>query len=59
MAVVAASLYPLLPRWLLWPLASLAMLPTLALFGREWRLATNETAAATATAASPTQTQPG
>jgi CDP-diacylglycerol--glycerol-3-phosphate 3-phosphatidyltransferase len=43
MAVVAAALYPVLPRWVLWPLASLAMLPTLALFGREWRLATTTT----------------
>ncbi|HEY2899761.1 MAG TPA: CDP-alcohol phosphatidyltransferase family protein [Polyangia bacterium] len=40
MAVVATALYPVLPRWLLWPVASLAMLPTLVLFWREWRLAT-------------------
>jgi CDP-diacylglycerol--glycerol-3-phosphate 3-phosphatidyltransferase len=40
MAVVAASLFPVLPRALTWPVATLAMLPTLALFAGEWRLAT-------------------
>jgi CDP-diacylglycerol--glycerol-3-phosphate 3-phosphatidyltransferase len=40
MACVATALHPVLPRWLLWPAATLAMLPTLALFAGEWRLAT-------------------
>jgi CDP-diacylglycerol--glycerol-3-phosphate 3-phosphatidyltransferase len=40
MAVVAAALSPVLPRALTWPVATLAMLPTLALFAGEWRTAT-------------------
>jgi CDP-diacylglycerol--glycerol-3-phosphate 3-phosphatidyltransferase len=40
MGVVAASLFPVLPRGLLWAAATLAMLPTLVLFTGEWRLAT-------------------
>jgi CDP-diacylglycerol--glycerol-3-phosphate 3-phosphatidyltransferase len=40
MGVVAASLFPVLPRWLLWGASTLAMLPTLVLFTGEWRLAT-------------------
>jgi CDP-diacylglycerol--glycerol-3-phosphate 3-phosphatidyltransferase len=40
MAVVAAALFPALPRALTWPAATAAMLPTLALFAAEWRLAT-------------------
>jgi CDP-diacylglycerol--glycerol-3-phosphate 3-phosphatidyltransferase len=40
MGVVAAALLPVLPRALTWPAATLAMLPTLALFAGEWRLVT-------------------
>jgi CDP-diacylglycerol---glycerol-3-phosphate 3-phosphatidyltransferase len=40
MTVVAASLFPVLPRALTWSAATLAMMPTLALFAGEWRLAT-------------------
>jgi phosphatidylglycerophosphate synthase len=40
MVVVCHALYPVLPAWLLWPAATAAMLPTLALFAGEWRLAT-------------------
>jgi CDP-diacylglycerol---glycerol-3-phosphate 3-phosphatidyltransferase len=40
MGVVAAALFPVLPRALTWTVATAAMLPTLALFVREWRLAT-------------------
>jgi CDP-diacylglycerol--glycerol-3-phosphate 3-phosphatidyltransferase len=40
MAVVAAALSPVLPRAIIWPAATLAMLPTLALFAGEWRSAT-------------------
>jgi CDP-diacylglycerol--glycerol-3-phosphate 3-phosphatidyltransferase len=39
MGVVATSLFLVLPRWLVWTAATLAMLPTLALFLQEWRLA--------------------
>ncbi len=39
MGVVATSLYPVLPRWLLFAAATIAMLPTLVLFVREWRIA--------------------
>jgi CDP-diacylglycerol--glycerol-3-phosphate 3-phosphatidyltransferase len=39
MGVVAASFYPVLPVALVWAAASLAMLPTLYLFAREWRIA--------------------
>jgi CDP-diacylglycerol--glycerol-3-phosphate 3-phosphatidyltransferase len=40
MTVVATALFPILPRALTWGAATLAMLPTLALFAGEWRLAT-------------------
>jgi CDP-diacylglycerol--glycerol-3-phosphate 3-phosphatidyltransferase len=40
MTVVAASLLPVLPRAVTWSAATLAMMPTLALFAGEWRLAT-------------------
>jgi CDP-diacylglycerol--glycerol-3-phosphate 3-phosphatidyltransferase len=40
MAVVAAALFPVLPRAFTWTAATLAMVPTLALFAGEWRLAT-------------------
>ncbi|HVU50257.1 MAG TPA: CDP-alcohol phosphatidyltransferase family protein [Polyangia bacterium] len=40
MTVVAASLYPVLPRELTWSAATVAMVPTLALFAGEWQLAT-------------------
>jgi CDP-diacylglycerol--glycerol-3-phosphate 3-phosphatidyltransferase len=36
MGVVAASFYPVLPVTLVWGAASLAMVPTLLLFAREW-----------------------
>jgi CDP-diacylglycerol--glycerol-3-phosphate 3-phosphatidyltransferase len=36
MGVVAGALFPVLPRALMWPLATVVMLPTLALFIREW-----------------------
>ena len=42
MTVVAAALFPVLPRALTWPAATLAMLPTLALFAGEWRLVTRD-----------------
>jgi CDP-diacylglycerol--glycerol-3-phosphate 3-phosphatidyltransferase len=51
MVVVAAALFPWLPRLLLWPLASVVMLPTLVLFTREWRLVTAASGAAAETAA--------
>jgi CDP-diacylglycerol--glycerol-3-phosphate 3-phosphatidyltransferase len=54
MGVVATALFPVLPRWLLWTAATLAMLPTLLLFLREWRLATD--ASADHAAASPMAT---
>src|SRR5258707_356874 len=38
MVVVTAALFPWLPRLLLWPVATIVMLPTLLLFAREWRL---------------------
>jgi phosphatidylglycerophosphate synthase len=38
MGVVAASFYPVLPVSLLWIAASLAMVPTLLLFAREWAI---------------------
>jgi CDP-diacylglycerol--glycerol-3-phosphate 3-phosphatidyltransferase len=41
MGVVATALYPVLPTWLLWPAATLAMMPTLWLFVGEWRVATS------------------
>ncbi len=40
MSVVAAALFPVLPRAFTWTAATLAMLPTLALFAKEWRLVT-------------------
>jgi CDP-diacylglycerol--glycerol-3-phosphate 3-phosphatidyltransferase len=40
MTVVAVALLPLLPRAAAWTVATLAMLPTLALFAAEWRLVT-------------------
>ncbi len=40
MVVVAAALLPVLPRALAWTAATVAMLPTLALFVGEWRLVT-------------------
>jgi CDP-diacylglycerol--glycerol-3-phosphate 3-phosphatidyltransferase len=43
MATVAASLFPVLPRAFTWTAATLAMMPTLALFAGEWRLATRST----------------
>jgi phosphatidylglycerophosphate synthase len=43
MTVVAVALLPLLPRPLAWTVATLAMLPTMALFVGEWRLATRST----------------
>jgi CDP-diacylglycerol--glycerol-3-phosphate 3-phosphatidyltransferase len=42
MGVVATALYPVLPTWLLWPAATLAMVPTLWLFAAEWRVATRD-----------------
>jgi CDP-diacylglycerol--glycerol-3-phosphate 3-phosphatidyltransferase len=44
MTVVAAALFPLLPRALTWTIATVAMLPTLALFAGEWRLVTRSAA---------------
>jgi CDP-diacylglycerol--glycerol-3-phosphate 3-phosphatidyltransferase len=44
MGVVATALWPVLPRVVLWPAATLAMTPTLALFVREWRLVTGRSA---------------
>ncbi|HVR63802.1 MAG TPA: CDP-alcohol phosphatidyltransferase family protein [Polyangia bacterium] len=44
MALVTAALFPFLPRPLLWPAATVIMLPTLALFAREWRLVTSPSA---------------
>jgi CDP-diacylglycerol--glycerol-3-phosphate 3-phosphatidyltransferase len=44
MTVVAAALFPLLPRALTWTMATVAMLPTLALFAGEWRLVTRSAA---------------
>jgi phosphatidylglycerophosphate synthase len=44
MAVVAAALFPVLPRAVTWTAATLVMLPTLALFAGEWRLATRPSA---------------
>jgi CDP-diacylglycerol--glycerol-3-phosphate 3-phosphatidyltransferase len=38
MGVVAASFYPVLPGALVWTAASLAMVPTLLLFAREWAI---------------------
>ena len=46
MTVVATSFYPVVPLLLLWPAASVAMLPTLALFVREWRIVTGAVAPA-------------
>jgi CDP-diacylglycerol--glycerol-3-phosphate 3-phosphatidyltransferase len=46
MACVATALFPVLPRWFLWPAATIVMLPTLALFAGEWRLATSASVAA-------------
>jgi CDP-diacylglycerol--glycerol-3-phosphate 3-phosphatidyltransferase len=40
MAMVATSLYPVLPQALLWGAATVVMLPTLVLFAREWRTVT-------------------
>jgi CDP-diacylglycerol--glycerol-3-phosphate 3-phosphatidyltransferase len=40
MAVVASALYPVLPVWLTWSAATVAMIPTLLLFAGEWRTAT-------------------
>jgi CDP-diacylglycerol---glycerol-3-phosphate 3-phosphatidyltransferase len=40
MTVVAVALLPLLPSSLAWTVATLTMLPTLALFAGEWRLVT-------------------
>jgi CDP-diacylglycerol--glycerol-3-phosphate 3-phosphatidyltransferase len=40
MTVVAAALFPVLPRAIAWGAATMAMLPTLALFAGEWRRAT-------------------
>jgi phosphatidylglycerophosphate synthase len=40
MIVVAVALLPLLPRSVAWTVATLAMLPTVALFVGEWRLVT-------------------
>jgi CDP-diacylglycerol--glycerol-3-phosphate 3-phosphatidyltransferase len=44
MTFVAAALFPLLPRALTWTMATVAMLPTLALFAGEWRLVTRSAA---------------
>src|SRR5450432_1630681 len=41
MTLVAAALLPPLPRALTWTAATLAMLPTLALFAGQWRLVTS------------------
>jgi CDP-diacylglycerol--glycerol-3-phosphate 3-phosphatidyltransferase len=41
MTIVAAALLPPLPDVITWTAATLAMLPTLALFAGEWRLATS------------------
>jgi CDP-diacylglycerol---glycerol-3-phosphate 3-phosphatidyltransferase len=43
MTVVAVALLPLLPRAFAWTVATLTMLPTLALFVAEWRLVTRST----------------
>jgi CDP-diacylglycerol--glycerol-3-phosphate 3-phosphatidyltransferase len=40
MGLVTAALFPVLPPSLLWPAATVAMVPTLVLFAREWRTAT-------------------
>jgi phosphatidylglycerophosphate synthase len=40
MSVVAAALFPVLPRAFTWTAATVAMFPTLALFANEWRLVT-------------------
>jgi CDP-diacylglycerol--glycerol-3-phosphate 3-phosphatidyltransferase len=44
MTVVATALFPLLPRAFTWTAATVAMLPTLALFAGEWRLVTRSAA---------------
>lgn len=44
MTVVATALLGVLPRPLVWTAATLAMLPTLALFAGEWRLVTRSAA---------------
>jgi CDP-diacylglycerol--glycerol-3-phosphate 3-phosphatidyltransferase len=44
MTVVAAALYPVLPRAFTWTAATLAMAPTLALFADEWLLVTRSAA---------------
>jgi CDP-diacylglycerol--glycerol-3-phosphate 3-phosphatidyltransferase len=45
MGVVAASLFPVLPRAVTWPVATVTMLPTLALFIGQWRVVTGRRAA--------------
>ena len=40
MTCVATALFPVFPAWLLWPAATIVMLPTLVLFAGEWRLVT-------------------
>jgi len=45
MGVVAASLFPVLPRAVTWPVATVTMLPTLALFVGQWRVVTGRSAA--------------
>jgi CDP-diacylglycerol--glycerol-3-phosphate 3-phosphatidyltransferase len=40
MGLVTTALFPVLPPSLLWPAATVIMLPTLVLFAREWRTAT-------------------
>jgi len=40
MGLVTTALFPVLPPSLLWPAATVAMVPTLVLFAREWRTAT-------------------
>ena len=44
MTVISAALFPVLPRAFTWAAATLAMIPTLALFAREWRLVTGSAA---------------
>jgi len=46
MGVVAASLFPVLPFWLTATAATIAMVPTLALFARDWLIVTGRLAPA-------------
>ena len=53
MTVVAAALFPFVPPWLTAPAATAAMLPTLAMFAREWLIVTGRLSADGATEAAP------